>query len=583
MSPSLYPLLVDLLMGAALLLGLRHTAHRFRYHLHMAQLIGYKPDELLRWQRDRFSLRIVTREHLFFGLILTALVVLLSPGLTHTSAGILLSLFVFFWFGSVARHRGDAEKKPLVMTARARRLALTAAVPTLLTLLTGITLATLRTLPGLPFHLRDTGIPLLVADPYFLFFVLLLTDLLVPFWILAATVVNLPFERRIQQGFKDQAARRLASIPGLKVVALTGSFGKTSTKFMLEALLSERFQVCTTPGSFNTPMGICRVINDMLHRDHQVLLLEMGARRPGDLDELCDIAQPDISLITAVGPAHLDTLGSLDGIEREKSTLARRVKPGGVLVLNADDPRVDRMGELRDDVYVLRTGLNTPDEARMVATARNIRLTPEGYRFDLVLRTDPGPATAHGEQGEQREAERTESVRLSLLGEHNLRNFLMAAAAAASLGLRPGTIAAGARRIKPVAHRLEPKTRNGRTILDDAFNSNPEGARAALEALRDMEGGRKVIVTPGMVELGKEQDRYNREFGQRIAKARLDQILLVGPEQTRPILEGIRGEDPDAPVRVVRSLGEAEQWLADNTTAGDVILYENDLPDTYNE
>lgn len=560
-------------MAATFLLGLRHTFHRFRHHLHMAQLIGYKPVELMTWQRERFSTRIVTREHLFFGLILTALVIWLSPGLTHTAAAILIGLFVVFWFGSIARYKGGGEKKPLVMTPRAWRLAAAAAIPGLLTLGIGLLLAVRRTLPGLPVQLRDTGIPLLFADPYFLFFVLLIVDLLVPVWMLSAAWAVLPLERRIQGGFKRQAVRRLASMPDLKVVALTGSFGKTSTKFMLEALLSERFQVCTTPGSFNTPMGICRVINGMLHRDHQILLLEMGARKSGDLDELCDIATPDISLITAVGPAHLETMGSLDGIEREKSTLARRLRPGGVLVLNADDERVAGMAALRDDVALLRAGL---DSDRPDATARNIRITPEGCLFDLVLK--PG-----GSVGGSGENEQVQPIRLGLLGEHNLRNFLMAAAAASALGLRPGTIAAGARRIRPVPHRLEPKTRDGRIILDDAFNSNPEGARAALDVLRAMEGRRKVIVTPGMVELGKEQDDYNREFGRQIARTRLDHILLVGPAQTRPILEGIREADADAPVLVMRSLAEAERWLDSHTSEGDVILYENDLPDTYNE
>jgi UDP-N-acetylmuramoyl-tripeptide--D-alanyl-D-alanine ligase len=174
-------------------------------------------------------------------------------------------------------------------------------------------------------------------------------------------------------------------------------------------------------------------------------------------------------------------------------------------------------------------------------------------------------------------------VELRLLGEHNVMNFLLAAGTAAALGLRGETIATAAQRIQPVEHRLELKERNGRIILDDAFNSNPVGAKNAVSVLMAVEGGKKVLITPGMIELGELQEELNREFGRQIAKAAPDQVLLVGPRQTKPILEGILETNPEQPVLQVKSLFEANHWVDSNTDAGDVILYENDLPDSYNE
>jgi len=172
---------------------------------------------------------------------------------------------------------------------------------------------------------------------------------------------------------------------------------------------------------------------------------------------------------------------------------------------------------------------------------------------------------------------------MKLLGLHNVQNFLMAAAVARSLGIRPATIALAASRVEPVEHRLELKRRNGLTIIDDAFNSNPEGARNAVEILAGFQSGRRVIITPGMVELGELQEEENRKFGERIADAGLDLVVLVGRRQTAPILEGIRSRGRETRVEVVDSLFEANELVQRETSEGDVVLYENDLPDTYNE
>lgn len=560
----------------------------------MCQQNGYKPAEIAQWQRDHLSSRVITPEHLCFGLVLLILLFFMSPGMTHTAVGILLSLFVFFWFGRVKRYKTREEKKPLVMTPRAQRLAGIGIFFIAFFLLTGAVISFLKEIPFLGLSLRYTGGPPLIADPYFLFFTLLVSDLLVPGALLLGSILVLPIENRIQNGFKKQAMNKLASAPDLRVIALTGSYGKTSSKFMVSTLLEERFSVCTTPGSYNTPMGICKVINQDLVPSHRYLILEMGARYEGNIEELCDLARPDISIVTTVGPAHLETFGTIETIAHEKAAIVRRIAPNGIVILNGDQPLTAQMEGLREDVtFILATldGQKARNSQRPMVSAENVRYTRKGCEFDLLLCNlgGIGEGSVAGTGSTTSSTKSTTAnclsvpVELRLLGEHNVMNFLLAAGTAAALGLRGETIAIAAQRIQPVEHRLELKERNGRIILDDAFNSNPVGAKNAVDVLMAVEGGKKVLITPGMIELGELQEELNREFGRQIAKAAPDQVLLVGPRQTKPILEGILEANPAQQVLQVKSLFEANDWLDSHTEAGDVILYENDLPDSYNE
>jgi UDP-N-acetylmuramoyl-tripeptide--D-alanyl-D-alanine ligase len=391
-----------------------------------------------------------------------------------------------------------------------------------------------------------------------------IADMMIPFLVYAAAWIMKPVESQIQRGFKKQARRKIASMPGLKVIAITGSYGKTSTKFMLATLLKERFSVCFTPGSYNTPMGICKVINNDLEAHHQILILEMGARYEGNIKELCEIARPHISVITNVGVAHMESFGSAEAVAREKSTLARELVKDGLLVLNGDDPVVASMAELRNDVKTVFTG----DKGSV--QAEEISYGTEGTSFKMIW-----------VDGDKKESIQ---VQTKLLGKHNVDNLLLAAAVARELGIRSGTVALAASTIEPVEHRLELKQRNGIYIIDDAFNSNPVGAKNAVEILAGFTSGRRIIVTPGMIELGELQEEANREFGRDIGKANLDMIYLVGKEQTRPILNGIKETaDSDDNIHVVSSLFEANDHLQKSMKPGDVILYENDLPDSFNE
>lgn len=554
-----YLTLIDALILGFVLVMARHVLLRGRYFLHIFQQNGYKFNEYWQWLVANWNARVITVEHVLFNIIIFVLVFFFSNTITGSASIIVLAMFGFFWFGPFNYYRGEKAKKPLVFTPRMIRLTVPFALLSLLLPAFTTYISYQGYIPFTELEIQNSA--LYSADMYILSFGWVLADALIPFWIFAAGLITRPVEKRIHQHFIDLAKDKLSRMPELTVIGITGSYGKTSTKFMIRDLLGERFSVCATPGSYNTPMGICKVINNKLEAHHQVLVLEMGARYEGNIDDLCDIAEPDISVITNIGIAHLETFGSQDAIARTKSTLVRRTKPGGTAVLNADDHRVDAMADLRNDITIIKTGLSKGE-----ITATDIRYGRDGMQFTA------------------RAGDESEQFNMQLLGAHNVQNMLLAIGVAKSMGMRLTTMALAASRIEPVEHRLELKQQNGLTIIDDAFNSNPVGAKNAVEILSQFESGRRVIITPGMIELGDIQAEKNREFGRQIAEADLDMVILVGEQQTAPIREGLQDSGFDQEkVVVAKSLYEANRIMMDFVQEGDVVLYENDLPDTYNE
>ena len=599
---------------------LRHTWIRSRYFLQMFQQVGYKTNEFRSWIAAGFNDKVFTIEHFLMNVVLFLLIFFAAGKITYFTGAVTLAVFLSFWFWQPGRYVAGRDKKPLVVTSRVKRLlvvffGLMGPLYGLIALMvwfqhltgmqigggllgsgvgsgTGFGSGTGSGVgSGMGSGMGGTSIEpgIWLQDPYLLTFMLLLVDMVAPLLLLFAGWLVKPVEKQIQEGFKRQAREKLASLPHLKVIAITGSYGKTSTKFMIDTLLRERYQVCTTPGSFNTPMGICKVINNDLKATHQVLILEMGARYAGNITELCSIAQPDISVVTNVGKAHLETFGTRDVIAYEKGTLARELKPGGVLVANGEDERVAAMGRERDDIERVLVG-----NEGLIRAGGEVSVGHTGTEFEMIWmkrEAGAGDDTTGGVVGAGDDvagevAERG-VVQMPLFGEHNIMNFMLAAGVARSLGIRFQTVVRAATRLKPVEHRLELKQMNGITVIDDAFNSNPEGARSAIDLLAAFPTGRKFVITPGMIELGEDEEMENRRFGEYIAEKGIDVAILVGPDRVRPIQAGIGGGGATSPggteVVVVRSLFEANDEMARRAQAGDVVLYENDLPDTYSE
>ena len=520
---------------------------RLRFFLHIFQLEGYKPTEYAGWVRTRMRPLVFRRSHLA-GLVL---LVVGALGIRFVAPRPTLLLVLGAWvvaFASSRAYRSLRPKKPLVYTHRMRRLLAAAVVFVAAPVAAGAAV-------GLGLGAPEGFLAYLAG--------LLVADLGAPLWVLLAGLVMRPVETAIQRGFKREARRRLQARPDLTVVGITGSYGKTSVKFIVAEILSQRFNVLATPGSFNTPMGICLVMNTKLRPEHQVLVLEYGMRHPGDIRELCAIAAPDVAVVTSVGVAHLETMGSVANIAREKGELIACAKQGAPVVLNADDPHVAAMAE-RADGRVWRVSAEGREDADLVA--RDIRYGPEGATF--IVRDDTGKEV---------------TVRTQLLGKHNVANILMGLAVGRAMGLRLRQMAHAIARIAPVPHRLQLRREGPVIVIDDAFNSNPVGARNAVEILGRFDTGRRIIVTPGMIELGERQWEENHTFGEHIAR-NVDLAVLVGERQTRPIREGLRAAGfPEENVKVVASLFEARDFLQTFLRPGDVVLYENDLPDQYDE
>lgn len=550
---------VDILILIFVLIMARHTILRGRYFLHIFQQQGYKLNEFWHWIISNWNQRILTPEHILYNTVILVMLFFISDMVTESAAIIIFTMFGIFWFGPFNYYGGEDSKKPLVFTPRMIRLT----VPfTLLSLCIPAAVTYIAYTGNLPFSPYSIETPeFYAADIYLLSFGWVFANAVVPFFIFIAGLLTKPIEAYVHRHFIRLAQKKLARMSDLTVIGITGSYGKTSTKFMIRDLLSERYAVCSTPGSYNTPMGICKVINNDLEAHHQVLVLEMGARYEGNIDELCDIAEPDISVVTNVGIAHLETFGSQDAIARTKSSIVQRTKKGGKTVLNADDERVIAMGDLRNDLEIITAGLHSGD-----IQAGNIEYGPKGMKFDVSA------------------GEETKTFNMKILGSHNVMNMLLAVAVGRSMGLRLRTMAIAARRIRPVEHRLELKQQGELTVIDDAFNSNPVGAKNAVEVLSEFKTGRRVIITPGMIELGDLQDKKNREFGEQIGNANLDLVILVGQNQTKAIKEGIKSTGFDmSKVTTVRNLYDANRTMQNYTEEGDVVLYENDLPDSFNE
>lgn len=556
---SWYFTFIEILLVVYVLVMARHTLLRGRFFLHIFQQKGYKFNEYRHWLMENWSLRVLTAEHVLYLVIIAGMLWLVSSSITGSTAVIVLTMFGIFWFGRFTYYKDEEQKKPLVYTPRVLRLTVplllfSALIPGLLTYI-----AYTGNIPFTPYGIDLSRF--MTADIYILSIGWILGNATIPFWIFIAGAITQPIENRIHHHFINQAQQKLERLPDLKVIAITGSYGKTSTKFMIRDLLKERVSVCATPGSYNTPMGICKVINNNLEAHHQVLVLEMGARYEGNIDELCDIAEPDIAVITNVGLAHLETFGSQDAIARTKSTLVRRLKAGGTAVLNADDERVSGMAQLRDDIQVIFAGIEQGD-----IKASDISYNHEGTRFTVTTGTQ------------------SKTFQMQLLGKHNVQNMLLAVGVAQIFDLRLKTMAMAAARIEPVEHRLELKKQGNLYIIDDAFNSNPIGAQNAVEILSSFDTGRRIIITPGMIELGEVEEEKNFELGEAIGNANLDLVILVGPKQTKALRKGLSASSfPDEKVRIVDSLFKANDIVKEFAKEGDVILYENDLPDTFNE
>jgi UDP-N-acetylmuramoyl-tripeptide--D-alanyl-D-alanine ligase len=384
---------------------------------------------------------------------------------------------------------------------------------------------------------------------------------LAPLALVAANLLLAPFEARTQRRYWNEAQQVLRRNQPV-VIAVTGSYGKTSVKHILGHVLETAAPTLITPGSVNTAMGIARIIRERLQPHHRYLVVEMGAYGPGSIRRLCTLTPPDMGIITAIGMAHYERFKSLETVAEAKFELAKAVAAQGGTVIAAADtleftaPR--RFAEAHRDAIV-----TVGAEPGAAVAITGLRQEADGIALTMTWQGREYP------------------LRAPLFGLHQGRNVALAFVAACTLGLPPEDVAASLRSTPQIAHRLEIKREaSGATLIDDAYNSNPVGFASALELLDALRqpGGRRILVTPGMVELGAAHEEEHERIG-RLAAAHVDVLVAVAPHRVAPLAEAFAAAAPEREVVSCPGFAEAQAWMARNLVAGDVVLLENDLPD----
>ncbi len=368
----------------------------------------------------------------------------------------------------------------------------------------------------------------------------------------AALFVMAPVERRLSERFVRRAAERLRRIAPT-IVAVTGSYGKTSTKNHIAQLVAESKSVVATPASFNNRGGLARAVNEHLAEGTDVFVAEMGTYGRGEIRDLCRWCPPEIAVLTAVGPVHLERFGTEDAILAAKAEIA---EGASTVVVNADDRRLAALGTALD------TGTGGP---------RVVRAAVEDPHADVRLQLHDGRVTLTVDGS-------TVGTSAPLRPGIQPSNLACAVAVALRLGVPAERVVERIPGLTSVANRLAPGTStSGVYVVDDTFNSNPAGARAALAMLAAAPvPGKRVLVTPGMVELGPRQRVENEAFALDACEV-VSTTVIVGRTNRRALARGSAG----VPVVVVRTREQAVAWVRENLGPGDAVLYENDLPDHY--
>ncbi len=531
---------------------LLHAGFQTIYYVHMLQLNSYRPERYMQWMRESDK-RSLPPTRLLAAVPLAVLMMFGFWGdvWAYVAYGVTLLLCVI----SAVCDRPRAAKKPLVYTPRVKRLLVTLALITALLLALSVLLPLVMHSIKAAMNATDWdlgGLTVARMLPAMLLFIVLLPVLFVH----AANKLNAPIERHIANGFTKDAKRILSEMKDLTVIGITGSYGKTSTKNFLTALLSVKYNVLMTPESYNTPMGVVRTVRERLRASHEIFICEMGAKNKGDIREICEIVNPQHGMITAIGEQHLETFGSIDTIISTKFELADALPENGLAVLNFDNEYI----AARDTSGVRVVSYGLYDGAAYQAT--ELTVSESGSTFTV---TAP-------------DGERCEFT-TRLLGAHNIQNLCGCIAMAHQLGVSLQDMKAPIRQMKPVAHRLQ-LLPNG--YIDDAYNSNPAGFRAALDVLGAMKDTRRVLVTPGMVELGKRQKALNRELG-GYAAARCDYAVLVGEKQAPPLKEGLLAAGfEEERIFVAFDLHQALSFVNSlPPVERQIVLLENDLPDNF--
>ena len=388
---------------------------------------------------------------------------------------------------------------------------------------------------------------------------LCLTPLTTPILLIVAYALNEPFEEIIRRRYYAITTKKLDSDDFIKI-GITGSYGKTSVKEILKGILSVKYRVLATPASYNTPLGMSWAVKN-LDSTHDVFIAEMGARSKGDIKELVKIVKPTYGVLTGINSQHLETFKSIESIKDTKFELFEGLPEKGKGFFSSENEGAIELFERFNGKKVLAGGNG---EKGQTVFASDVKITSKGTTFTLNVKGE-------------------EPIKCStvLLGKHSIENICLASSVAKELGLSAEEIALGIGRLQSVGHRLEliPNNKNI-VIIDDSYNANEDGVKASMEVL-DTFVGRKIVLTPGLVELGKRENQANFEMGRLLAK-HADLVIVIGNHNAEMLISGLLdGGMNKENVCFYKTLNKGNAYLNSIIKEGDVVLFENDLPDNY--
>ena len=361
-----------------------------------------------------------------------------------------------------------------------------------------------------------------------------------------------------------KATKKIRKLRGLTVIGIAGSYGKTTTKEVISTVLSEKFKVLKTPENINTTLGIAGIIQNDLHEDTQIFIVEMGEHQQGDIREICKMIWPKIGIITGINEAHLERMGALENTVATIFELAAGTS--GKIFINADDELIMKNykrygGEGIFGLY----GVANQDLCEY--GVNNIIFSQDGSGYDFEIKGSDEIST---------------NLHIALLGEYAPGVAMASVLVGKKLGLDMTAIKNGIQKVKSPKHRLElVPTKNGVTVIDDSYNGNPAGVTAAINVLNKFENKRKIYITPGLVEMGSATKRVHVDLGERLG-AVANLVILIKNSVTDYITEGLKGSGFDMKnVLIFESAVEAHNHLGSILKAGDVVLFQNDWTDNY--
>lgn len=517
---------------------------------------------------------------------------------------------LFEWLKKTKGKRIEQQKKELVWTAKAKIIF----VSTLL--LWGVGLLVLTIYLFLTFAWYWALIGVVIITPIW--------QVLLVFFLLIPTILLKPFEKIYIYFYLQKAKKKLALLrrqnKDLKIIGITGSYGKTSVKEFLASIIKEKYNILATPENINTPIGIARLILNNLTKHHEIFIVEMGAYFRGDIKKICNLVHPEIGILTGINESHLEKFKTIENTIKTKFELIESLSKDGLALINGDNKYCSEQ--------ILNTGkIIKPIKCKIKLYSLDFSniinhkspLAPLCERGECAKTSLPEdemgnefPPFQRGIKGDLNGDEINKNIEIvktklanyqqlenltkfaiikqniksefeiRLLGRHNILNILPGILVGEKLGLTNEQIKRGVENIKSIPHRLQPIiSKNNILVIDDAYNGNPDGVMAAIDVLANFSNRRKIFVTPGLVEIGEKRGEVHKKIGVRLADA-ADVVLLIQNSNTKFFLQGLKEKNyPDNQIKIYQTSQKMQEDLKNILQAGDVVLFQNDWPDNY--